>query len=241
MSRGRDSVIATRIRNSAHAGDWIGHSKRKALVKRTISPVSLLVILLAFSLMNCASTRLVDVWQEDSTSARPLAKVLVVAVADDERSRRIFEDSFAREFRAQGVEAVAGYSILAVDAALEKEAISRAIEGKGFDGVVISHHAGSEEETVYYPGRTRTEAWGGGGYRGRGYDGYYRRTWETISDPGYVAEYTTVFIETNVYEVTEQKLIWSGRSESYDPASTLEIIDALSSEVIASMKEGGLL
>jgi hypothetical protein len=197
--------------------------------------------LLAFSLVACVSTRLVEVWQDDATTARPLVKVLVVAVASDERSRRIFEDSFAREFREQGVDAVAGYSILVDDAALEKEAISRAIEGKGFDGVVISHHAGSEEETVYYPGRTRTDSWGSGGYRGRGYDGYYHRTWETVSDPGYVAKYTTVFIETNVYETEGQKLIWSGRSESYDPASTLEMIDALSSEVIVSMKRGGLL
>lgn len=198
--------------------------------------------LLAFSLVGCASTRLVDVWQDDAITARPLTKVLVVAVTSDERSRRIFEDSFVREFRAQGVDAVAGYSILVDDAALDKEALSHAIEGKGFDGVVISHHAGSEEETVYYPGRTRTDSWGrGGGYRGRGYDGYYHRTWETVTDPGYVAEYTTVFIETNVYETEGQRLIWSGRSESYDPASTLEIIDALSSEVIASMKQGGLL
>jgi hypothetical protein len=203
--------------------------------------VRLAAMLLTVSLVGCASTKLVEVWQDASYTGRPLAKVLVVAIASEERNRRIFEDSFAREFREQGVEAVAGYSVLSGDAALEQEAISRAIEAKGFDGVVISHHAGSDEETVYYPGRTRTEAWGNGGHRGRGYDGYYRRTWETVSDPGYVAEFTTIFIETNIYETGEQKLIWSGRSESYDPKSTLEIIDALSKEVIASMKKGGLL
>jgi len=198
-------------------------------------------LLLAIVSAGCMSTKLVDVWQDDSYTGRPLGKVLVVAVTSEERSRRIFEDSFVREFRAQGVDAVAGYSVLSEAAALEKEAISRAIDGKDFDGVVISQHAGSEEETVYYPGRTRTESWGAGDRRGYGYDGYFHRTWETVSDPGYTAEYTTVFIETNVYETTDQKLIWSGRSETYDPASTVAIIDALSKEVITSMKKGGLL
>jgi hypothetical protein len=199
-------------------------------------------LLLAATLVGCASTKLVDVWQDDSYTGRPLTKLLVIAVSKDERDRRIFEDTFAQEFRAQGVEAVPGYTILTGGATLENEAISQAIEGKGFDGVVISNYAGSDEETVYYPGRTRTEAWGTGGYRGRGgYDGYYRRTWETVSDPGYTAKYTTIFIETNIYKTADQKLIWSARSETYDPGSVVEIIDALSKEVTASMKKGGLL
>jgi hypothetical protein len=206
-----------------------------------LAAASLVGVALAIWLGGCASTQLVDVWRDESYAGRPLTKVLVIAVSDEERGRRIFEDSFAREFRAHGVEAVPGYSLLSMDAGLEREAISELIEGKGFDGVVISHNAGIDEETVYVPGRTRTEVWGDGDPRRRGYDGYYRRTWETVSDPGYTTKYTTVFIETNIYETAEQKLIWSARSESYNPASTLEIIDALSKEVIASMKQGGLL
>jgi hypothetical protein len=144
-------------------------------------------------------------------------------------------------FREVGVEAVSSHTLIPSDAPPEAETLSRAIEGKGFDGVVISRHAGSDEETVVYPGRTRTESWGTGGYRGRGYDGYYRRTYETVSDPSRVAKYTTVFIETNIYATRDQRLIWSARSASYDPESTLEIVDALSAEVITSLKDGGLL
>jgi hypothetical protein len=199
-------------------------------------------LLIAALVAGCASTKLVDVWRDEAYAGQPLTKVLVVSIAEEERSRRIFEDSFAREFRAQGIEAVAGYTLISAAAATERAAISQAIEGKGFDGVVISHHSGSNEETVYYPGRTRTETWGTGrGSKRHGYDGYYHRTWETVSEPGYTARYTTIFIETNIYETENQQLIWSGRSASYDPGSVLEIIHALSKDVIASMKEGGLL
>jgi hypothetical protein len=202
----------------------------------------MLVLSFASLVAGCASTKLVDVWRDKSYAGQPLTKVLVVSIAEEERSRRIFEDSFAGEFRAQGIEAVAGYTLISADSATERAAISQAIEGKGFDGVVISHHAGSDEETVYYPGRTRTETWGTAGRSKRhGYDGYYHRTWETVSDPSYTARYTTIFIETNIYETENQQLIWSGRSESYDPGSVLEIIHALSKDVIASLKEGGLL
>ena len=202
---------------------------------------SLAAIALTSWTLGCASTQLVDVWQDESHAALPLTKVLVVAISEDQRSRRIFEDSFAKAFRAAGVEAVPGYSLLSSDAAPEAGAISQAIEGKGFDGVVMSHHAGSDEETVYYPGRTRTEAWGTGGYGRRHYDGYYRRTYETVHEPGRTAKYTTVFIETNIFETTDKKLIWSARSESYNPESTLEVIDALSKGVIESLKKGGLI
>jgi hypothetical protein len=202
---------------------------------------SLAAIALTCWTLGCASTQLVDVWQDESHTARPLTKVLVVAISEDERNRRIFEDSFARAFRAAGVEAISGYSLLPSDAAPEAETISKAIEGKGIDGVVISHHAGSDEETVYYPGRTRTEAWGTGGYGRRHYDGYYRRTYETVHEPGRTAKYTTVFIETNIFETTAKKLIWSARSASDNPESALEIINALSKEVIESLRKGGLI
>lgn len=203
--------------------------------------VALLGLAFAILIAGCASTQLVDVWQDPSYVGRPLKKVLVLAVLNEERSRRIFEESFARELRAAGIEAVVGYSVLSDTSALEREVISNAIEGKGFDGVVITRHGGSEEETVFYPGRVRTEAWGTGDRGGRGYDNYYRRTYETVTEPGYSAKYTTVFIETNVYATESGNLIWSGRSATYNPDSTVQIVDAVSKEVVASMKQGGLL
>jgi len=203
---------------------------------------ALVTLVVAASLTGCASTKLLDVWQDESYSGGPISKVLVIAIANDERNRRIFEDSFAKAFREKEVEAVPGYSLLPADAASQKEAIATAIQGKGFDAVVISHNAGVDEETVHYPGTVRTESWGTGGYGPRsGWDGHYRRTWETTQDPGYTTKYTTIFIETSIYETANENLIWSARSESYDPGSVLEIIDGLSKEVIASMQKGGLL
>lgn len=202
---------------------------------------SLAATALTLSIFGCATTQLVDVWQDESRAAEPLTRVLVVAISDDERNRRIFEDSFARAFKDAGVEAVPGYTLLPSDAKPAAETISKAIEGKGIDGVIMSHYAGSDEETVYYPGRSRTEAWGPADYGRTRYDGYYRRTYETVHEPGRTAQYTTVFIETNIFETTDKKLIWSARSESYNPESVAEIIDALSKEVIKSLKKGGLI
>ena len=51
-------------------------------------------------------TAFADVWQDESYTGGPISKVLVIAVANDERNRRIFEDSFARAFREKGVEGI---------------------------------------------------------------------------------------------------------------------------------------
>jgi hypothetical protein len=183
---------------------------------------------------------LVDVWFDQEYKGGAFKKLLVVAVAEDDRSRRIFEDRFVSEIRKHGSEARASYGILPQVANAGEGAISEAIRGKGFDGVIISHYAGTDEESVYVPGRTRTEVRGVGHPR-VAYDGHYWRTWETVSEPGYYDKVTTVMLETNIYVSPEGRLVWSARSQTFNPDSTLDLIDELSKAVVKDLASNGLL
>ncbi|MBW2273863.1 MAG: hypothetical protein JRG96_11360 [Deltaproteobacteria bacterium] len=188
----------------------------------------------------CASTRLVDVWVDEARSGAAFQNILVVAMSESERDRRIFEDRFVSELRARGAHSAPSYSVLPAASEMERESISEAVRAGGFDGVLINHHAGSDEQSVYVPGRTRTEVYGRGHPRHR-LDNFYWGTWETVSDPGYYDKLTTVFLETNIYETRDGTLVWSGRSESFNPQSTLEIIDTLSKAVAESLEKSDML
>lgn len=189
----------------------------------------------------CASTNLVDVWVDEARTGTPIEKLLVVAVSQQDRDRRIFEDRMVSEIRSRGRSATASYSIVPTGSEeVGQDGISKAAREGAFDAVLVSRYAGSEERTVYVPGRTRTEVRGDG----RGYrhiDDFYWRSWETVHEPGFEETFTTVLLETNVYSVDDGSLIWSARSETFNPESTSALIEELSRQIASSLEGNGLL
>ena len=56
--------------------------------------------------------------------------------------------------------------------------------------------------------------------------GYYNHYFPQFSDPQYYARDKTFFLETNLYDASSDKLIWSAQSQS----STLDDIDTFSAD-----------
>ena len=65
-------------------------------------------------------------------------------------------------------------------------------------------------ETAYYSGSSYAVP---NSYYG-GYYPYYSSSYMVMSSPGYTVENTTVSLETNLYEVSGGKLIWSGLTDT---------------------------
>jgi len=202
------------------------------------------IVLLALLASGCATTKIVDAWKDESYAKTPIQKIFVVTTTEDERGRRIAEDMLVRAFRTAGVEAVAGYSLLPGDVEIREETVAKAIEGKGFDIVLITSHEQTETSSVFVPGEVRTEVVGGphygGGHRGRyGYND--RREYRTTEQPGYYQEQKIVYLETSLYETSGGQLIWSVRSESHNPESVSDIAGPLSEVIIKNLQSDGFL
>src|SRR5687768_570732 len=79
-----------------------------------IGPV--LTALLAVSLCGgCASTRLDGSWRDPGFAGPTFTKVMVVGVTKQADARRLFEDRFAADLRAHGVEGVQSYTLIPED------------------------------------------------------------------------------------------------------------------------------
>ncbi len=205
-------------------------------------PGRCLIGFVALLVAGCATTKLVDQWKDESYAKLPIQKVLVVISAENERSRRTAEDSFVRAFRAANVEAVAGYTLLPGELKIDKETIAQAIEGKGFDVVLVAGHEETETTSVYVPGEVRTEVVGSPYYGGhRSWDRYDHREYRTIEQPGYYSEQKVVYLETSLYETRGGQLIWSARSESQNPESVSDIVDPLAKVIIKQFTDDGFL
>ncbi len=200
------------------------------------------IVILALVASGCTSIKLVDTWKDGSYAKLPIQKILIVMTAEDERSRRLAEDSVVTAFRVANVEAVAGYTLLPGAVQINEETIAKAIAGKGFDVVLITSHENTETTSVYVPGEVRTEVVGAPNYGGRaGWGRYNRREYRTIEQPGYYREDKVVTLDTNLYETKAGNLIWSARSQSQNPQSVADLVDPLATELIKHLTLDGFL
>jgi hypothetical protein len=97
--------------------------------------------------------------------------------------------------------------------------------------VIITHLIGKEEKDVY----TR----GGSGHRG--FYGFYSSRHGIARDPGYASTSTTVRLETNLYDVKTEQLIWSGKSDSWSRDSKDQIINDVIKAVINDLQNNKLI
>jgi hypothetical protein len=166
----------------------------------------------------------------------PFQKIFVIGVGKNETNRRLFEDRFAEVLSGHGAVALTSYGSLPDSQRLSEAQVRGAIEGGGYDGVIVSRLLGVEEETEYVPPRSYSAPRHHGGYYG-----YYGTSWDVVHEPGYFKTHTTVRLETNLYDVGTGELAWSGQSETFDPTSLEDIIESATKAVAKRLSEESLI
>lgn len=144
------------------------------------------------------------------------------------------EDVLARKLTERGAQGVASHTLFPTEQVKEVEKVKARLLREGFDGVVTMRVVGQQERVTYTPG-----VWTGPYYGGfRGYWGY---GWGAVYDPGYLSTDTIVSVETLIYSVKQDKLLWAGVSETTDPSKVDAFISELADAVGNEMKKAGLL
>ena len=65
--------------------------------------------------------------------------------------------------------------------------------------------------------------------------------WSGVYDPGYIRSETVLHIETLVYSLEQNKLIWAGQSKTTNPDSVDALVKELVGQVAGEMKKAGLV
>ena len=182
--------------------------------------------------MGCAGTDLTTRQIEQTETVKPASDILVILVADRDETRRVFEDRFVAALKSVGVDAIGSADAIPMpsDLELKKEAILQAVEKYESDAVLITHLA----DIAYAESRSRANP------QEYGFHGYYGFLYRYYNDPGHSRTYSTIVLETNLFDVQTEKLIWSGQTKSMDRAKA-EVINDVISLVVRDLMNKKLL
>lgn len=199
-------------------------------MSRFIRLASFAAVLL--STAGCATTKLTSTWV--APGAQPLdpsKKAIAIMLTDRESSRLAVEDAMVKVMQKRGVNAIASYTIL--PAALVRDtARARAILiQEGVDAVIATRVLGKEQQTTYTPGTA---------YYGSTW-GYWGYGWGAVYSPGYMSTDQIVTVETLVFSVSQNKLVWASQSETTNPSNIDAFVGELAQVVGGELRKSGLV
>jgi hypothetical protein len=189
----------------------------------------------AFTLLLAAcsgNTSVVNSWKDPAIAMHQYRKNLALFISNESNTRRAAEDQLARRVP----NGVAAYTIIPDSILKDTPAAKAFVEAQGFDAAVIMRPVAVEKETNYVPGSSYAVP---AGYRSAW--GYYGAGWGYAGDPGHYTQDKVVYIETNLYSLTDDKLVWSSRSKSYNPDDMTKLVNEIVDQNVAEMKKQGAL
>ncbi len=197
----------------------------------------------ALAFTACASTRFNSSWK--APDAQPLnfagQKVAALVISPEEATRLGAEGSLARELTARGVQGIPAYDLIPPNESRDKEKAKALFQQAGIAGVVVMRVVGQQQEIS---STGSMGVWGApyyGSFWGGGYGGYYGYGWGAVYDSGYLRTDTIVNVETLVFDMKADKLVWAGRSRTTNPTKVREFVKELVAGAASEMKKQGLI
>jgi hypothetical protein len=190
--------------------------------------VSRAFLIAALAAVGCASTEITSTWTAPSAPGSALSRVAVICMVKDEGIRRMAEDAAAAELA--GAQATPSYQVLGDVNVQDAQAVNEKLEALGFQAVLVMRVAGVNEQVtpVAAPGPA--------------FVGYYGWAAPMVWGPAYVQTQTIVHMVTNLYSMREEgRLIWSGASKTFDPASLQAVAAGVAKAVGKELKKQHIL
>jgi hypothetical protein len=190
------------------------------------------VLAAAVALSGCYhSTRLAATWRDPGAGPIHFRQPIVVFVSKDNVFRRTMEDKLASHFP----NAVQSYRVLANADMTDGTKVLHMLDESGYDGAIIMDVVNVANVVTYTPGTY----WYGPPYYS--FAGYWGSAWGYPYDPGYISNDVVVSIETQIYNLRTDKLIWAARSETTDPKSVGKLGDSVIKHVMQELRKEGLV
>jgi hypothetical protein len=196
----------------------------------------LLLAALALTMAGCSgsSYQMTPVYLEAPAAIKPIEDVLIIVVIDDQEIRAIFEKHFKDWFTYKGIEAITSTEVLPIkkDGELDKETILKVVDKYGHDSILITNLEGYEEEEVFSRDLPR--------FHGT-YYGFYRYAWGYVYWPTIYGENVQFTLETRLYSLKSESLIWAGDSKVVNPGTVGKAIGQVVESVIQELEKNGML
>lgn len=217
---------------------------------------AILILCAAALVAGCSpSTKLENSWRDPAVTINHTTfnKIMVAALLKNESTRRSVEEQLVERLKGKGVPS---YTMLMVkDMTPEnEERLKQKFDEKGIDGAIVMRLVDVNKKVEYVPGSTSVSAayampagavpYGAypyGGAYGGGFYGYYGMSYSSYSSPGYYQESKTYYVETSLFSLKENKLIWAGTTSSSNPDNLDKMINDIAGVISYQMHAEGFI
>lgn len=184
-------------------------------------------------LSGCETTTVTTVWKSpDAGQFKPFNKVVTLVLNATPGERRAAEDTMAAQVHR--AKAIPAYSILSDEDIRDREKVKSTLTANGIDGAIVLRLVSAEKTTTYTPPSYDYS------YRPRSFYGWdYSQ--EPIYRPGSTITDVVYRGEVSVYSVTDGKLLWTGTSETVNPAEIQDLVTQVANATRAELRKQGML
>jgi hypothetical protein len=200
-----------------------------ATLPATVVAVTLFVGLLS------AAPKFTSAWRSPDAASVSFAgkKIATLVITQDDSLRVAGEESLVRELTARGLQSVATYRIAPKEELKSAERAKGWFEKANVEGVVAMRPVSKDKRTTYNPG-----TWVNPYYST--FWGYYGYGWGSMYIPGSVDQDTIVVVETTIYSVPRDQLVWAAVSETKNPKDLQRFVEDLVKEAVKELHKQGL-
>lgn len=161
-------------------------------------------------------------------------KVAALVMSNDTSLRVAGEESLVRQLSARGMQAVATYRIAPKEELQKAETARPWFERANVEGIVVIRPLSTESRVTHSPNLWVSPNYGT-------FWGYYGYGWTTVYVPGGVTQRDTeVVVETTIYSVTRNQLLWAAVTETRNPRDLGAFVEELVKETVEEMQKQGL-
>ncbi|WP_259067749.1 hypothetical protein HDF24_19115 [Mucilaginibacter sp. X4EP1] len=172
-------------------------------------------------------------------------KVFITVLTANTVVKQKVETGLAQYFNSKGIATVKSIDVFPPDFHTSgndknKDTVLKGIRQAGCDGIFTVALENKETDTHYVPGTASIYPSVGVAYYGT-FGTYYRYGYSTFYSPGYYTTDRTYYLETNLYDVADEKLIWSAQSKTYNPSSLDSFLQDYEQAITQQVIKDGLV
>ena len=188
----------------------------------------LVLAVAATALASCSSMQVTTLWQNPATTQIRFTKVLALCIAKDRYLREAAEGELCHNMSRVACKPAA-YAI--PDSMLTNLEDAKALTQKeGYDGAVVVRVVDAHQRVTYMPPTYDPTFWG-----------YYGYAWPIAYDPGSYRTDMVVVVETAIFSLARNQLLWVGTTEMINPQSLPDVVADLAKAVRGELLKRNLI
>jgi hypothetical protein len=183
-----------------------------------------------------AKTRFESVWKSPDAATTSFAgkKIAALVIDQDDSLRVAGEEALVRELTARRINAVPSYRMMPKELAQDPAQAKIWYEKAGVGGVVAFRVVSDDRRKTIVP-----STWMTGYYTT--FWGYYGYSYSAVFSPGHTRDERIVSLETLIFDVPKNTLVWAGLSVTENPKDGQKVVTEVVKEAANEMRKQGLL